>query len=40
MTSSPRRSTGFTLIELIIVLVLTTIIGGTVAVFVRPAIQA
>ncbi len=40
MMGSRRRSTGFTLIELIIVLVLTTIIGGTVAVFVRPAIQA
>lgn len=40
MMSSRRHTTGFTLIELIIVLVLTTIIGGTVAVFVRPAIQA
>ncbi len=39
MTSLQRRSAGFTLIELIIVLVLTTIIGGTVAVFVRPAIR-
>jgi MSHA biogenesis protein MshO len=39
VTSLQRRSAGFTLIELIIVLVLTTIIGGTVAVFVRPAIR-
>ena len=35
-----RRHAGFTLVELIIVLVLTTIIGATVAVFVRPAIDA
>ncbi|WP_286745899.1 PulJ/GspJ family protein, partial [Aquabacterium sp. UBA2148] len=35
-----RRAAGFTLIELIVVLVLMTIIGGTVAVFVRPAIDA
>lgn len=35
-----RRSAGFTLIELIIVLVLMTIIGATVAVFVKPAIDA
>jgi MSHA biogenesis protein MshO len=39
VTSLQRRSAGFTLIELIFVLVLTTIIGGTVAVFVRPAIR-
>jgi MSHA biogenesis protein MshO len=36
----PRRQAGFTLIELIIVLVLTTLIGATVAIFVRPAIGA
>lgn len=35
-----RRSAGFTLIELIVVLVLMTIVGATVAVFVRPAIDA
>lgn len=35
-----RRAAGFTLIELIVVLVLMTIIGATVAVFVRPAIDA
>lgn len=35
-----RRSAGFTLIELIVVLVLMTIIGATVAVFVKPAIDA
>lgn len=35
-----RRSAGFTLIELIIVLVLMTIIGATVAIFVRPTIDA
>ncbi len=39
MTRNRRHSAGFTLVELIIVLVLTTIIGGTVAVFVRPAIK-
>jgi len=38
--SAPRRQSGFTLVELIIVLVLMTIIGATVAVFVRPAIEA
>lgn len=40
MTSRHPRQAGFTLIELIIVLVLMTIIGATVAVFVRPAIDA
>lgn len=38
--STRRRSAGFTLIELIVVLVLMTIVGATVAVFVRPAIDA
>lgn len=38
--SAPRQQSGFTLVELIIVLVLMTIIGATVAVFVRPAIEA
>jgi len=38
--SARRRSDGFTLIELIVVLVLMTIVGATVAVFVRPAIDA
>jgi len=38
--SARRRSAGFTLIELIVVLVLMTIVGATVAVFVRPAIDA
>ncbi len=37
---SRRLSSGFTLIELIIVMVLMTIVGATVAVFVRPAIDA
>jgi MSHA biogenesis protein MshO len=40
MTHRRHLASGFTLIELIIVLVLMTIIGATVAVFVRPAIQA
>lgn len=35
-----RRSAGFTLIELVVVLVLMTVIGATVAVFVRPTIDA
>lgn len=39
-TFARRRTAGFTLLELIIVLVLTTIIGATVAVFVRPVIDA
>ena len=38
--SDRRRSAGFTLIELIIVLVLMTIIGATVALFVKPTIDA
>ena len=38
---APRRlAAGFTLVELIVVLVLMTVIGATVAVFVRPAIDA
>lgn len=40
MMNARSRSAGFTLLELIIVLVLMTIIGATVAVFVRPAIDA
>lgn len=39
MSKRPSQA-GFTLIELIIVLVLMTIVGATVAVFVRPAIDA
>lgn len=31
---------GFTLVELIMVLVITTLIGGTIAVFLKPAIEA
>jgi MSHA biogenesis protein MshO len=38
--SARRCSGGFTLVELVIVLVLMTIIGASVAVFVRPAIDA
>lgn len=37
---SRRFSSGFTLIELIIVMVLMTIVGATVAVFLRPALDA
>lgn len=40
MTHRRHLASGFTLVELIIVLVLMTVIGATVAVFVRPAIQA
>lgn len=40
MMARRRRAGGFTLIELIIVLVLMTIVGATVAVFVKPTIDA
>lgn len=40
MMARSRRAGGFTLIELIIVLVLMTIVGATVAVFVKPTIDA
>lgn len=41
-TRPPTRRTqhGFTLVELIMVLVVTTLIGGTIAVFLKPAIEA
>lgn len=40
ITHALRQQAGFTLVELIIVLVLTTLIGATMAIFLRPAIIA